>query len=228
MKKVAIILSLIVLTNACNEKNVIDEQANAIASLTAICDMESTELFTSFNAECLTVNPFYMVGEKVDESLQEMEKLLRNEKIKNEDLSTTLIGLIQAKLPPELTKLSEEGYTATESEFFSIISSSILTDNINTLNFRIACVEDLIYETDFFNLEAQKRLLVYCTVVKGISNFMYQSSSDHKRESWDDCFRRKQQESLNAGFIAKMACVVNWPVCFGIMAADCGLEQITN
>ena len=112
-------------------------------------------------------------------------------------------------------------------EFYSIISSSILTDDINTLNFRISCVEDLIYETEFLNLEAQKRLLVYCTVVKGISNFMYQLSSEHKTESWKDCFIRKQKESLNAGFIAKMLCVANWPVCFGVMAADCALEQIT-
>ncbi len=227
MKKAAIILSILVLNNACNEKSIVDEQTQALNSLKALCNMESNELIASYNTECLTINPFYMVGEKVDESLQEMEKLLRTDKIKNEDLSTVLIGLIQAKLPPELTKLSNEGYTETESEFFSIISGSILNDDINTLNFRISCVEDLIYETEFFNLEAQKRLLVYCTVVKGISNFMYQLSTDRKPETWDDCFRRKQQESLDAGFIAKMVCVINWPLCFGVMAADCALEQIT-
>ncbi len=60
-----------------------------------------------------------------------------------------------------------------------------------------------------FYLEAQKRLLVYCSVVKGISNYLYQLSLERKQESWDQCFRRKQQQILDSGFFAKMACVID-------------------
>jgi len=227
MKKATIILSVLVLTSSCNEKSIDNDQSLALDRLTEICSMNNNELVASFNTECLTINPFFHVGNKLDESLQEIVKLHRTEKIKNEDLSTTLISLIESKLPPELTRLSDQGYTETESMFYSIISNSILTDDIYTLNFRLSCIEDLILETDYFNFEAKKRLLVYCSVTKGVSNFLFQLSSEHKPETWDDCFRAKQQAMLDSGFIAKMSCVINWPLCLGIMAADCALEQIT-
>lgn len=226
MKKNAIILSLLALTCACDDIAIDNEKDNAINRLKEICSMNYDGLSATFGSECLVINPYNITGDKVNEAMYELEKLVRSEKIKNDDLRTTLVGLIESKLPQELTKLTDKGYTEIESNFYSFISQAILTDDISTLNFRLACVEDLILKANSFNLDAQKRLLVYCSVVKGISNYLYQLSLESKKETWDDCFRRKQQEMLDSGFFAKMACVIDWPVCFGIMAADCAIEQI--
>ncbi len=224
MKKCAIIFVLIALACSCDESNIDSENDATINRLQKICYMNYDDLLTNFGSECLIVSPFSIVGDKVNESMYELEKLIRTEKIKNEDLRTSLVGIIESKLPKELTKLSDEGYTEIESLCYSFISQSILMDDITTLNFRLSCIEDLILKTKCFNLEAQKRLLVYCSVVKGISNYLYQLSLERKQESWDQCFRRKQQQILDSGFFAKMACVIDWPVCIGVMALDCVVE----
>ncbi|MZP66153.1 MAG: hypothetical protein GT597_08380 [Bacteroidales bacterium] len=224
MKKGAIIFVLIVLACSCDKSNVENENNATINRIQKICEMNYDDLLTNFGSECLSVSPFSIVGDKVNESLYELEKLVRTEKIKNEDLRNSIIGIIESKLPREFTKLSDEGYTEIESLCYSFISQSILMDDITTLNFRLSCIEDLILKTKCFNLEAQTRLLVYCSVLKGISNYLYQLSSERKQESWDQCFRRKQQQILDSGFFAKMACVIDWPVCLGVMAADCVLE----
>lgn len=226
MRKITVILALIALACSCDE-GVMDNEMNlTFIQLQEICSMKSEDLSSKFGSECLMVSPYLIVGDKVNESLLILEKLVRSEKIKSEDVRTTLEGLIQSMLPKELTKLTDAGYTETESNYYLVISQAILSDDINTLNFRISCIESLILKSKCFNLDAEKRLLVYCSVIKGISNYLYQLSLEVKQETWDDCFRRKQQEMMNKGFFEKALCVIDWPMCLGAMAADCVLEQI--
>ena len=227
MKKITAILGLIALAYACDEGAIDNEKNVTYTELQEICSMDYESLTINFGSKCLMVSPYLIVGEKVNESLLILEKLARTDKIKSEDFRATLVGLIESKLPKELTKLSDAGYTDTESNFYTVISQGILTDDLNTLNFRISCIEDLILRSKSLNLEAEKRLLVYCSVDKGISNYLYQLSLETKQETWDDCFRKKQEEMMKKGFFEKALCVIDWPRCLGAMAADCVLEQIS-
>lgn len=90
--------------------------------------------------------------------------------------------------------------------------------------FLIYISEGQTIEAKCLNLKAKKRIPVYRARVKSITNCLHQMSSETKRETRDDCFRRKQSEELNRGFLEKMRCVIMWPECLGLMAADCAIE----
>lgn len=227
MKKVIFLFFLLFIFNGCQKLNQTEEdQIQTILDLKEICLNNYGGLLNQFGNECLTINPYNIVGDKVEESLNELNKYLQADKYKNEDLRLKIVELINAKLSPDLTQLSDKGFTDFEAEFYPIIANSIVSDDIFTLNFRISCIEDLVSRTNCLNLSAQKRLLVYCSVVKGITNYLYQMSSQSKPETWDDCFRKKQSLMWDSGIIARLTCVASWPACFGTMAADCVIEQI--
>lgn len=227
MKRSLFFLLILFIFNGCQKLSQTEEdQIQAINHLEEICLQDFNGLLAQYGNECLTINPYNTVGEKVEESLLELDKYLQANKYENEDIRSKIIDLIKAKLPTDLTQLSEDGYTDFEAEFYSIIAKSIISDDIFTLNFRISCIEDLISRTKCLNLSAQKRLLVYCSVVKGITNCLYQMSSQSKHETWDACFRKKQSLMWESGLLARLSCVASWPACFGTMAADCAIEQI--
>jgi hypothetical protein len=227
MRRSLFFLLILFIFNGCQKLSQTEEdQIQAINRLEEICSQDFNGLLTRYGEECLIINPYNIVGEKVEESLLELDKYLQADKYKNEDVRSKIIELIEARLSPDMTQLSDEGFTDYEARFYSIIASSIVSDDIFTFNFRISCIEDLISNTKCLNLNAQKRLLVYCSVVKGITNSLYEMSSDRKPETWDDCFRKKQSLVWEGGILARLSCVVSWPACFGTMAADCVIEQI--
>jgi hypothetical protein len=227
MKRILCISVLIIVFWGCQKQPQIEENKMVtLNELKEICSKNPLELASEHGNECLPINPYYVIGEKIGESFMEFEKHLQSGKVKVEHLDSIFVKTIKTKLPPDLTELPTVGYSEYEDEVYSLIIKAVANDDFDTFYLRVSCIEKVISQTKCLNLYAQKRILVYCTVIKSIAGCLREMSTQHKIESWDDCFRRKQLEKLQSGWIEKLRCVAMWPECLGVMAADCLIEQI--
>lgn len=227
MKKSLLISLILIVISGCQKTTQFEnEKSIVLSNLKEIASHDYNGLLSQFGSVCLTVNPYYFIEDRVELAFNEFNKYLKFGEAKSEDLTSSLINLIKAEVPAELTVLPDEEYTELEASIFSIISQSIASDDIYTFNLRISCIEDQIIEANCLNLNAKTRILIYCAGLKSITNCLNRMFSETKGETWDDCFRRKQYEEMKKGILEKLRCVIVWPECLGLMAADCVIEVV--
>lgn len=223
MKKTAILFTIILICNYCTKKQDIEpEETSLLMRLNQVTALNKTDLYTNYIDKCLTPNPFGIVSEKVTESFSEFNKSFNSDKIKHDNLKDDLINNLYAKLPGELTQLSQEGYTEVEGRIYSLISESLANDDYETYMIRILLIEDLVVNSFQINEFSKDRILIYTAALKSIITFIHGMSIQTKlAETWEECFIRKQRDM---GFFESLACVASWPICLGAMAADCIIE----
>jgi hypothetical protein len=223
MKNFIAILAVLILVSSCQKSSdLVKDEEILLEKLKNINALNDADLFYGFSQECLTVNPYEIVSDKVTESFKEFQKTLTSGSIKSEDLKSTLIKLFLSKLPPELTELSQEGFTNSEGAIYSLISESLAIDNFDTFLTKTLWFEDIIYKSSALSDLSKNRILVYCAALRSTATFIHETSKLSKpEETWEECFIRKQQDM---GFFEGLACVASWPICLGAMAADCIIE----
>lgn len=225
MKKIAILFTIILLCNYCTKKqDAATEDTSLLMRLNQVTTLNKTDLYTNYSGKCLTTNPFSIVSEKVTEAFSEFHKPFAAGQIKHDNLKNNLINTLYAKLPEELTQLSQKGYTEIEGKIYSLISESLANDDYETYMIRILLIEDLVVNSYLLNESSKNRILIYSAALKSITTFIHGVSIQSKlAETWEECFIRKQRDM---GFFESLACVASWPICLGAMAADCIIETM--
>ena len=160
MKKYLLLFVLFTVVNSCQKSDLqVNPQLNLLDELTGISKLDFSGLNQMYGDKCLKINPYSYVGDIVEESFFEFDKLLQSGKSEGEVKSSEIVKLIQSKLSPDITKLSEEEFTDLEAEVYSIILTSLSADDFFTLNYRIACFEHIISNTECLNLHSKQRIL---------------------------------------------------------------------
>ena len=69
-------------------------------------------------------------------------------------------------------------------------------------------------------------LLKMVSILRYTSYVCFSGGSKSVDGSFEKCWKRKLQEMENSGFFERLACALDWPICFGAMLADCGIEEL--
>jgi hypothetical protein len=144
----------------------------------------------------------------------EFEKKLRSE-------------IPQEYLTLDTNKVNLENVKLLCDEFLSLYISRSIFDALQLSN----KMEDHVNKSKILN-EVDKAYLLkfvslvrYSTYLNFTLNCYSKSISDR---SFEQCWKASLQAIEDGGPFQKIACVIDWPMCLAIIAADCAYEQLTQ
>lgn len=230
MKKIAAFFVLSLFIWGCVKE--FDQKSSSDLLLSKIDDIgqkSENELQNLVKDFQLNKNEFDFIGNQIFKSLSQLECIIRDSKTKVENADSILYSLLVSSVSAEYLKLDDKNFNQTESLIFEKIASSLLDSEPGCVSLKISFFEDAISGSDALSTESKTRLLVFCTVYKYSFEYLTNLSGDTKNGEFDDCFRAKMDAIFNtSGFLKKLHCVVDWPVCLSIAAADCAIEILSD
>jgi hypothetical protein len=211
----------------CEKNNDYDSALkDLLADLSKMGEQSIEDLSVKYSGKSLEPNRYNFVGLELNTSLEEFSLFLEKEGTKSNNYDSVLVELIKSNVSSEYLKLSEKYFTETENKIFEVISASLSSTKPEDVAYRIAYYEDIISKKATLRIESRERLLVFCAVYKSLFEFLRRQSSLLKSGTFDDCFRDKMYDIFTDGLVKKLKCVVIWPECLAIAAADCLIDML--
>lgn len=139
---------------------------------------------------------------------------------------------ILAGIPKEFLKLDTIGVSL---ENINLLSKEFLTLFINRSIFESVYLskkmEDLVFQSESLSEVDKAYLLKFVSLVRYYSYLSSTFAISSKGyalmdRTFEQCWIDGLQAIEDGGIVQKLACVIDWPMCFAIILADCGLEQI--
>jgi hypothetical protein len=85
-------------------------------------------------------------------------------------------------------------------------------------------MENHVIQSSILNDNDKAYVLKFVSLIRYSTYYNYTENIIKKKFSFEACWKRKLQAIQDSGFFQRVACVVDWPMCLGIAAADCVLE----
>jgi hypothetical protein len=227
MKKVLFswFIVCLIITNGCKKGNLSDDSIGILKNDLNNLAMGKIELQDQINP-CNEMNPYDQWGESliigINKVIQEKAKGITN--------STDFVNVLIKNLSKEYQRIDTIGVNVNRINiiFQEFISLYIHSSSIEAIQ-KSKKMENLVLETQSLTNFDKAYLLKAVSIFRHISYLGISINSKSTAPgSFEACWIRKLQELENSGFFKKLTCIVDWPMCFGVMLADCVLEEIRS
>jgi len=229
MKKIAAIMVLLAFElSGCqkidHQEYAIEELSNNVAKITELSD---SELLLKYSTIQLKPNEYSFVGELVYNGMVKFEKIVLEQGAKGIAVDSLIPSIIYSTIPSEYSLLNDKNLTETEGDIYKKIVVSLAETKTVNVFYKLSIIEDIISRDEAIDENAKIRLLVFISVYKYTCEFFNDLSMNCKKETFDECFRRKMNRIFNeGGVLERLHCVSTWPMCLSIAAGDCIIDQI--
>lgn len=230
MKKIVVLIALFVFfIPGCEKVRENDASTTELLKgISRITNMSYEELLFCCSNRTLSINKYSLAGEKVYSSLEEFSKKYTENVNKNIAPDSLILNLLYSSLPNEYWLLPQDNFYDSESKIYSAIVNSVVKSKPEEAFLKLSFVEDEISKNVFLGENSKKRLLVFCSVYKYSCKYLDELSELKKSQTFDDCFRSKMSKIFDqGGVLERLHCVVDWPVCLSVAAADCAIELLS-
>jgi hypothetical protein len=227
MKKVLFSLFIIclIITNGCKKNNLNDDSLEVLKKDLNNLAMGEIELQDQI-IPCNEMNPYDQWGESISIGINKVIQ----EKAKGITNSGEFLNALIKNLSKEYQRIDTIGVNVNRVNviFQEFISLYINSGSIEAIQ-KSRGMENLIVETPSLTNLDKAFLLKAVSILRHIS---YLSISINSKGiapgSFEACWIGKLKELENSGFFKKLTCIADWPMCFGVMLADCVLEEIKD
>lgn len=228
MKKIAIffVVCLFVTLNGCeksqsdlNTITVLKSELNNLANSKIV---ELVEL-----DPCFSENPYDNWGEslfigmtKLSQSKSGSDSSMIYDK--NEFLEKLRLVMPQQYLSFDTINVNLKNVESICDEFLSLYIHRNIFESLQLSKKMESCVNQskILKEGD------KAYVLKFVALVRYLTYFNYNENHLSKKESFEACWKRGLQKIEDMGFFSRAACIIDWPMCLGAVAADCLIERL--
>jgi hypothetical protein len=230
MKKTAIFLisSLFVILDGCEKSQ---SDLNSISSLkTELNNLANSKIVELVELDpCFSNNPYDSWGEalfigmtKLSQTKSEFGNVLINDQ--SELIEKLKLAIPQQYLSFDTLNVNLKNVESLCDEFLSLYINRNIFESLQLSKKMENCVNqsNILKEVD------KAYLLKFVSLVRYLTYFNYNLNHLSKKESFETCWKKSLQKIEDMGFFSRAACVIDWPMCLGAVAADCLVEQLRN
>lgn len=222
MKKTVVLFCMVLLLVQCNKNQTENEETNSLQSKLKSTSEEQLDVINPLDP-CNDKNQFDSWGEYIFISLDEIISQQKTVYYNSDEILQKMLNSI----PKEFLKIDDKGINKQKVDVIlgEFISLYIKRNDFEAV--RLSKKMELIVSSSAELAELDKNfILKTASILRYISYFGIETDSKSSERTFEQCWVSTLRNIENSGFFQRLACVVDWPVCLGAIAADCIVEQL--
>lgn len=224
MKKVLVlsVFFIIIANNGCEKKEVTIDSVSILER--ELISISKSEVYPSLTISFCNLNNNYdNWGEALFYGVSKVMVSYSKSDINSKDFKDQLIQVI----PKELLVLDTTGVNLNKVNIiFKEFTALFIKRNINDAISLSLKMEDHLTKSKLLSDFDKAYILKMVSMLRYSTFYVISRNTKSDDGSFERCWKRKLQEMEDSGFFTQLACITSWPVCFGAMLADCGLEEL--